>query len=161
MMTMKKLISIVLDETGLATPTPEAQQERKLAIFDLLEDNQFSPIAPNGHEAIGPFALKLGINEGRLMFDVTDTSNNGQAQFILSLSPFRQTIRDYFAICEAYFEAVKNLPPSQIEAIDMGRRGIHNEGARLLIERLEGKIDIDNDTARRLFTLISALHYKG
>ncbi len=160
-MTDHKLISVQLADDGLPTPTLEIEQERKVAIFDLIEDNSFEPIAPNGHQATGPFALTLGMNEGRLVFDVTDTSNDGQAQFILSLSPFRQTIKDYFAICEAYFEAVKNLPPSQIEAIDMGRRGIHNEGARLLIERLEGKITIDNDTARRLFTLISALHFRG
>ena len=160
-MTDFKLISIDLDDRGLPTPTPEIESERKVAIYDLIEENSFAPVPPSGHEAIGPFALKLGINEGRLVFDVTDKSNDGKAQFILSLSPFRQTIKDYFDICHAYFEAVKNLPPSQIEAIDMGRRGIHNEGARLLAERLEGKIDIDHDTARRLFTLISALHFRG
>lgn len=160
-MNSKKLIAVELHDEDGSHASSQLEQERKLAIFDLLEDNYFSPVPPSGHEAIGPFALKLGLSEGRLVFDITDKYNEGKAQYILSVSPFRQTLKDYFAICEAYFEAVKNLPPSQIEAIDMGRRGIHNEGARLLIERLEGKITIDNPTARRIFTLISALHFRG
>ena len=109
----------------------------------------------------GPYALNLGIRDRRVVFAVTTEGGEPAAEFHLSLGPFRQTIKDYFAICEAYFDAVKRLPPSQIEAIDMGRRGIHNEGARILKERLEGKAAVDDDTSRRLFTLICVLHFKG
>lgn len=151
-----RLISVDLDETGLPAPTPEIAQERRVAIFDLLEDNSF---ALNGRE--GPYRLHLAVIERRLVFDVRSQADEKMAEFHLSLSPFQRVIRDYFQICEAYFDAVKHLPPSQIEAIDMGRRGIHNEGSTLLVERLEGKIKTDHDTARRLFTLICVLHFKG
>lgn len=150
------LISVDLDESGLPAPTPEIAQERRVAIFDLLDTNSF---ALKGHD--GPYRLHLAVVERRLVFDVRSQANEKITEFHLSLSPFRRVIRDYFQICEAYFDAVKHLPPSQIEAIDMGRRGIHNEGSALLVERLEGKIDTDHDTARRLFTLICVLHFKG
>lgn len=157
---MSRLCRIEIDDQGLAAPTPEIEQERRVAIFDLLEDNSFSLPARDGREAPpGPYALLLCIREGRLVFDLAQEDNAKVTEFHLSLGPFRQVVKDYFQICESYFEAVKRLPPSQIEAIDMARRGIHNEGARILQERLEGKAVIDIDTARRLFTLISVLRY--
>jgi len=152
------LIEINLDEAGLAAPTPEVDQERKVAIFDLLEDNAFTL---EKSQAAGPYKLNLAVRERRLVFDVRTKEDDPAGEFHLSLSPFRQIIRDYFAICESYFDAVKTLPPSQIEAIDMGRRGVHNEGARVLKERLDGKVEIDEATSRRLFTLICVLHFKG
>ena len=148
-----------LDDSGLAPPTPEVDQERKVALFDLMEENSFA--LPNRDGATGPYRLNLAVRERRLVFDVRSEADEPAAEFHLSLSPFRQIIKDYFQICESYFDAVKKLPPSQIEAIDMGRRGIHNEGARVLRERLEGKVDIDDQTARRLFTLVCVLHFKG
>lgn len=155
---MTRLIHIEIDDSGLAMPTPEIEQERKVAIFDLLEENTF--VIPRDASA-GPYKLSLAIRERRLVFDVSTEDDEKAVEFQLSLSPFKQVVKDYFQICESYFEAVKRLPPSQIEAIDMARRGIHNEGARVLQERLEGKVDIDNDTSRRLFTLICVLHFGG
>ncbi|SOH92423.1 Uncharacterized protein, UPF0262 family [Monaibacterium marinum] len=154
---MRCLTKIELDDAGLPPPTPEIEQERKVALFDLLEENAFSPVgAPDG-----PYHLFLSIQDRRLVFDVRSEGDDAVGAFHLSLSPFRQVIKDYFQICEAYFEAVKRLPPAQIEAIDMGRRGIHDEGSRILAERLEGKVVTDHATARRLFTLICVLHFKG
>lgn len=153
-----RLIDVELDEEGLATPTPEVEQERRVAIFDLLEENSF---ALARDDATGPYRLKLAVRDRRLVFDVRAEGDEPAAEFHLSLSPFRQIIKDYFQICESYFDAVKKLPAAQIEAIDMGRRGIHNEGARVLKERLEGKVEVDDPTSRRLFTLICVLHFKG
>jgi len=153
---------IEIDDRGLSAPTPEIEQERKVAIFDLLEDNSFVlPERADRKVPEGPYRLSLAIRDRRLVFDVTTESGEKAGEFHLSLGPFRQVVKDYFQICESYFEAVKKLPPSQIEAIDMGRRGIHNEGGRVLQERLEGKADVDIDTARRLFTLICVLHFGG
>ena len=132
-------------------------QERKVAIYDLLEDNSFA--IPRAAEFPGPYRLALAIRDGRLVFGVADDAAQKVAEFHLSMGPFRQVVKDYFQICENYFEAVKRLPPSQIEAIDMARRGIHNEGARVLQERLAGKAVIDGATARRLFTLICVMHW--
>ena len=156
-----RIAKIILDESGMAPPTPEIAQERQVAIFDLIEDNVFA--LPHPDAPAGPYALTLAIRDRRLVFSVaTDAEDPAPAaEFHLSLSPFRQIIKDYFAICESYYDAVKKLPPSQIETIDMARRGIHNEGSRVLQERLEGKAEIDTDTARRLFTLICVLHYGG
>ncbi len=157
---MSKLISVTIDDKGLAPPTPEIEQERKVAIFDLLEDNSFNlPARDDRAVPEGPFKLLLAIRERRLVFDLSTESGEKAAEFHLSLGPFRQVVKDYFQICESYFDAVKKMPPSQIEAIDMARRGIHNEGARVLQERLEGKAVVDIDTARRLFTLICVLHW--
>ena len=165
---MSRLASVAIDDAALPPPTPEIEQERRVAIFDLLEDNAFA--LPDGR-APGPYDLLLAIRQGRLVFDLTvagggpetDPQGGGEgakaAEFHLSLGPFRQVVKDYFQICEAYFSAVKTMPPSQIEAIDMARRGIHDEGARVLRERLEGKAEVDRDTARRLFTLICVLHF--
>jgi len=160
-MSNNKLIEIKLDETGLAAPTPEIEQERRVAIYDLLEENSFAPITREGDAPAGPFRLNLSIIERRLVFEILSESKEKLGEFHLSLSPFRQVIKDYFQICESYFDAVKRLPPAQIEAIDMGRRGIHDEGSRVLLERLEGKVKLDHKTARRLFTLICVLHFKG
>ncbi|WP_298261311.1 UPF0262 family protein [uncultured Litoreibacter sp.] len=156
---MSKLCEVTIDDSGLPTPTPEIEQERKVAIFDLLEDNEFS--LPQANAPQGPYKLDLSIRERRLVFDLHTESGDKAAEFHLSLGPFRQVVKDYFQICESYFDAVKKLPPSQIETIDMARRGIHNEGARVLEERLDGKANVDTDTARRLFTLICVLHFGG
>jgi len=155
---MTRIIRIEIDDSAIPPATPEMEQERRVAIFDLIEDNSFTVPARDGQPAPeGPFVLELCIREGRLVFDVTTEGDAKVAEFHLSLGPFRQVVKDYFQICQSYFEAVKRLPPAQIEAIDMARRGIHNEGARTLQERLEGKAGLDIDTARRLFTLICAL----
>jgi len=154
---MSRLIAIDIDDKGLPAPSPEVDQERKVAVFDLLEDNAFS--IPRAAEFPGPYRLGLGVKEGRLVFGVSTEAGEKVAEFHLSMGPFRQVVKDYFQICESYFEAVKRLPPSQIEAIDMARRGIHNEGARVLQERLEGKAVVDTATSRRLFTLICVMHW--
>mgnify|MGYP005986757553 CR=1 FL=1 len=159
---MSRIIHIALDDTGLPTPSAEIEQERRVAIFDLLEDNTF--VLPERDDRAvpkGPFKLELSIRDRRLVFDLTDADQGEAGAFHLSLGPFRQVVKDYFQICESYFDAVKSMPPSQIETIDMARRGIHNEGARVLQERLDGKAEIDIDTARRLFTLICVLHFGG
>ncbi len=159
---MTRITHIELDDAGLPPPTPEIAQERKVAIFDLLEDNSFVlPPREDRNAPLGPYHLGLSIREKRLVFDVNTEASEKAAEFHLSLGPFRQVVKDYFQICESYFEAVKTAAPSQIETIDMARRGIHNEGSRVLQERLEGKVDIDTDTARRLFTLICVLHFGG
>ena len=159
---MSYISHIELDDANLPPPTPEIEQERKVAMFDLLEENSFS--LPKRDDRVvpdGPYRVGLSIREKRLVFDVLTEADEKAAEFHLSLSPFRQVVKDYWAICESYYDAVKNSAPSQIETIDMARRGIHNEGARILAERLEGKAEIDNDTARRLFTLICVLHFGG
>ena len=159
---MSRITHIEIDDSALPPPTPEIEQERRVAIFDLLEDNSFALPERDGRSPVeGPYRLQLAIRERRLVFDVTTEAEEPAAAFHLSLGPFRQVVKDYYQICESYFDAVKKLPPSQIEAIDMARRGIHNEGARVLQERLEGKADLDIDTARRLFTLICVLHFGG
>lgn len=155
-----RICHIEIDDKGLARPTAEIEQERRVAIFDLLEENVFAlPVREGRAVPAGPYRLGLAIREGRLVFEIASEEGASVGAFHLSLGPFRQVVKDYFQICESYFEAVKRLPPSQIEAIDMARRGIHNEGARVLQERLEGKAEVDTDTARRLFTLICVLHW--
>jgi uncharacterized protein (UPF0262 family) len=159
---MSRITHIALDDANLPPPTPEIEQERKVAVFDLLEDNTFVISVREDRAApAGPYHLGLSIRDKRLGFDVETESAEKAAEFHLSLGPFRQVVKDYFQICESYFDAVKKLPPSQIETIDMARRGIHNEGSRVLQERLSGKAEIDEDTARRLFTLICVLHFGG
>ena len=155
-----RICQIEIDETGLARATAEIEQERKVAIYDLLEENVFAlPKREGRDDAHGPYRLNLAIKEGRLVFGVATEAAELLGEFHLSLGPFRQVVKDYFQICESYFDAVKRLPPSQIEAIDMARRGIHNEGALILRERLAGKAEVDEATARRLFTLICVLHW--
>jgi uncharacterized protein (UPF0262 family) len=156
---MTRICHIDIDDSGLPAPTPAMEQERRVAVYDLLEDNSFALPARDGREIPpGPYRLALAVREKRLVVDIAQEGGGKVAEFHLSLGPFRQVVKDYFQICDSYFEAVKRLPPSRIEAIDMARRGIHNEGARILMERLEGKAEIDVDTARRLFTLICVLN---
>ncbi|MFN3522628.1 MAG: UPF0262 family protein [Phenylobacterium sp.] len=150
-----RLQSVEIDEESLAAASRDQEQERQIAIFDLLEENYFKPEGASG----GPYDLHMGLMENRLVLDVTGPGY--ERRHILSLSPFRTLIKDYFLICESYYQAIRNSTPQQIEALDMGRRGLHNEASNLLRTRLEGKIDTDIDTARRLFTLICALHWRG
>ncbi|MBN8532987.1 MAG: UPF0262 family protein [Rhizobiales bacterium] len=152
----KRLVAITLDEASIERGTPDQEHERAVAIYDLIEENLFSP---PGHD--GPFALNLGLVAGKLSFDIRKEDGSPVVMHLLSLSPFRKQIKDYFLICESYYEAIRSASPERIEAIDMGRRGVHDEGAGLVMERLEGKIEIDHKTARRFFTLIVALSWKG
>ena len=157
-MSTDRLIRVEIDDSALPPPTPEMEQERRVAIFDLTEDNSLTlPGRADQPAPPGPYALQLAVRDRRLVFDLSAEQGERVAEFHLSMGPFRQVVKDYFQICQSYFDAVKRLPPAQIEAIDMARRGIHNEGARTLQERLEGKAEIDIDTSRRLFTLICAL----
>ena len=150
------LTDVRLDEVTLSHTNADIEHERKVAIFDLLEENVFAPAgAPDG-----PYHLYLRIIEKKLVFDISLEDGAPVRQLILSLSPFRRIVKDYFMVCESYHEAIRSASPSQIEAIDMGRRGLHNEGSQILLDRLNGKIEIDFDTSRRLFTLITALHLK-
>ncbi|TNB46429.1 UPF0262 family protein [Martelella lutilitoris] len=151
-----RLSDVVLDES-IGRASPDVEHERAVAIFDLLEENYFHPV---GHDG-GPYKLTLSIIEKRLIFDITLENGEKVATHILSLTPFRRIVKDYFMICESYYEAIKTASPSKIEAIDMGRRGIHNEGSQTLQDRLKGKIELDFDTARRLFTLFCVLYWRG
>ncbi len=151
-----RLSEVTLDES-IGRSTPDVEHERAVAIFDLIEENSFQPV---GHDG-GPYKLKLSLVDSKLVFTVTQEDDGAVATHILSLTPFRRIVKDYFMICESYYEAIRSSTPSQIEAIDMGRRGIHNEGSQTLMDRLDGKIAIDFDTARRLFTLVCVLHWRG
>ena len=151
------IVKLTLDEGLAGRRSPEVEHEREVAIFDLIEDNRFA-LVDGGP---GPYNLHLAVAENRLVLDVRDDADRPIAEVALSLVPFRRIIKDYFTVCESYFSAIKTAPPSRIEAIDMGRRGLHNEGSELLRERLAGRIDIDFATARRLFTLICVLHIRG
>lgn len=151
-----RLCDVVLDET-IGRSTPDVEHERAVAIFDLLEENSF---VPQGHPG-GPYRLNLSLMEQRLIFSIKTDAGEDVATHILSLTPFRRIVKDYFLICESYYAAIRSSTPSQIEAIDMGRRGIHNEGSQTLMDRLSGKIGMDFDTARRLFTLVCVLYWRG
>ena len=153
--TKHRLQSVEIDEESLAAVSRDQEQERQIAIFDLLEENYFYP---EGAES-GPYDLRMGLMENRLVLDVRGPDY--EKRHILSLSPFRMLIKDYFLICESYYQAIRNSTPQQIEALDMGRRGLHNEASELLRTRLTGKIETNLDTSRRLFTLICALHWRG
>ncbi len=152
-----RLNSIEIDEESLAAVSRDQEQERQIAIFDLIEENYFEPV---GAEA-GPYDLRIALIENRLALRIVAAGGGFDQTHLLSLSPFRGVIRDYFMICESYYQAIRNATPAQIEALDMGRRGLHNEGSALLQARLDGKVKTDLDTARRLFTLICALHWRG
>jgi uncharacterized protein (UPF0262 family) len=154
----RQLVAVTLDETSIGRSNPDVEHERAVAIYDLLEENEFAPVG-GGHE--GPYALHLAISENRLAFDIRAANGEPIIVHLLSLTPFRRIVKDYFLICESYFQAIRSATPSQIEAIDMGRRGLHDEGSQLLIERLQDKVQVDFNTARRLFTLICVLHWKG
>ncbi len=153
----RRLTSIALDEKTVVRRSPEVEHERAVAIYDLLEENYFAPVG----DSSGPYGLHLSIEENRLKFDIRDEADQPLGAIALSLTPFRRLVRDYFTVCESYFDAIKTASPSRIEAIDMGRRGLHNEGSEVLRQRLDGKIEVDFDTARRLFTLVCVLHIKG
>ena len=153
----RRLIAVSLDETSIGRGNPDQEHERRIAIYDLVEENSF---ALHGHDG-GPYRLTIGLQEGRLLLAVMDESGTGLMSHLLSLKPFRSVLKDYLMLCDTYYQAIRSASPRQIEAIDMGRRGLHDEGAALLGERLRGKIEADHDTLRRLFTLVTALHYKG
>jgi len=152
-----RLVAINLDEASIGRASPNIEHEREVAIFDILESNKFELEGREG----GPYVLNLGLVEDRLVFAVAQQDVGDTFTVILSLTPLRRVIKDYFIVCESYYQAIRAAPPSHIQSIDMGRRALHDEGSRVLIERLKGKISVDGDTARRLFTLICALHWKG
>jgi uncharacterized protein (UPF0262 family) len=153
----RRLVAVTLDEDSIGRSGSDVEHERAVAIYDLIEQNVFAPV---GHDG-GPYALHLSITEKRLVFDIRLKDGTPVVAHLLSLTPFRRIVKDYFMICDSYYRAIRGATPSQIEAIDVGRRGLHNEGSQLLMERLKEKIDLDFDTARRLFTLICVLHWKG
>ena len=152
----QRLIHVELDERTMVRRQPEVEHERAIAIYDLIEENHFAPVG-----LTGPYRLLIGLEDNRLVFNVRSQEDDPLVQVPLPLRPFQKIVKDYFMVCESYFTAIKKSSPAQIEAIDVGRRGLHNEGSDLLIERLAGKIEIDFDTARRLFTLICVLHIRG
>lgn len=152
-----RLVEVILDEDSIGRNTPDVEHERNIAICDLLEENSFA--LADGRP--GPYVLRLAIAEGRLVFAVGTQQREPITTFMLSLSPLRRVVKDYFLVCDSYYQAIRIAPPSRIEALDMGRKSLHDEGSSLLMQRLAGKITVDFDTARRLFTLICALHWKG
>jgi uncharacterized protein (UPF0262 family) len=155
----RSILRIELDERSFLRRRPEVEHEREVALFDLLEENTF--VLKGEGAAPGPYHLRLGLSEDRLVFDVADEQNTPQKQIALPVRPFRMLVKDYFMVCESYFDAIKASSPSQIEAIDMGRRALHNEGAQMLGERLKEHVELDHNTARRLFTLLCVLHIRG
>lgn len=157
----RRIISVDLDESTIVWRNADVEQERRVAIFDLLEDNQFVPQREHPDGYAGPYRLTLRVEEGRLVFEIARENGELLEAVILGLGRFRRPIRDYFAICDSYYQAIRTATAQQIETVDMARRALHNEAAEMLMERLEGKIAVDFDTARRLFTLICVLHIKG
>ena len=152
-----KLVAINLDQASIRRANPNIEHEREVAIFDILEGNRFEL---EGRDD-GPYTLDIGIVEDRLVLAVAQEGSSDAFTHVLSLTPLRRILKDYFMVCESYYSAIRTAPPSRIQSIDMGRRALHDEGSRVLVERLKGKIAVDRDTARRLFTLICALHWKG
>src|ERR1700752_644760 len=153
----QRLVKVTLDEGSIGRSSPDIKHEPGVGIYDLLEDNTFAPVDHDG----GPYVLQLSIAENRLVFDIRGEDGAPVMAHLFSLTPLRRIVKDYFMICDSYYKAIRTSTPSQIEAIDMGRRGLHNEGSELLMDRLKEKIAVDFDTARRLFTLICVLHWKG
>jgi uncharacterized protein (UPF0262 family) len=152
-----RLVTITLDESSIGRSNPDIEHERAIAIYDLIEQNSFAPVDHEG----GPFALHLRMADNRLVFEIAQQDGSPIVAHHLSLNPFRKIVKDYFLICDSYYDAIRNATPERIEAIDMGRRGLHDEGSQILMERLKEKVNVDFDTARRLFTLICVLHWKG
>ena len=152
-----RIVAVTLDENSIGRSGPDIEHERAVAIYDLIESNLFAPAGNEG----GPYTLTLGITGSRLMFDIRREDGTPVVAHLLSLTPFRRIVKDYFMICDSYYQAIRTATPERIEAIDMGRRGVHDEGSQTLMDRLEGKVRMDFETARRLFTLISVLHWKG
>jgi len=156
-----RIIDISLDQQSIIWRNADVEQERRIAIFDLLEENYFEPVRHQHADGYaGPYKVRLSTQEGRLVIEIQRQDGSPLEAIILGLARFRRPIREYFAICDSYFQAIRNASPQQIETIDMARRGIHNQAAETLMERLDGKIKLDFDTARRLFTLICVLHIK-
>ncbi len=156
-----RIAKIGLDDETILWRSADVEQERRVAIFDLIEENSFKPVRSAERGACGPYHLALSVRDGRLLLDIGDKLDAPLETLLLGLARFRRPIRDYFAICDSYYQAIRKATPSEIETIDMARRGIHDGAAELLIERLEGKVETDFMTARRLFTLICVLHIKG
>jgi uncharacterized protein (UPF0262 family) len=152
-----RLVAVTLDDKSIGRSNPDVEHERAVAIYDLVEENSFAPI---GH-AGGPYALHLSLAENRLVFDIRLASGKPVVAHLLSLTPFKRIVKDYYLICDSYYQAIRTATPDRIEAIDLGRRALHDEGSRILQERIKRKIKVDFDTARRLFTLICVLHWKG
>ena len=152
-----RLAAVTLDEASIGRSNRDVEHERAVAIYDLIADNTFKPL---GHEG-GPYALQLGISGNRLVFDIRATDGTPVIAHMLSLAPFRRIVKDYFTVCDSYYAAIRTATPDRIEALDMGRRALHDEGSHIVMERLKRKAEIDFDTARRLFTLITVLHWKG
>jgi uncharacterized protein (UPF0262 family) len=150
-----RLRSVEIDDDSLGAASRDQEQERQIAVFDLIEDNVFAPEGAAG----GPYDLRISLIDNRLALDIEGPDY--KRRHLLSLSPFRGVVKDYHMVCESYYDAIRNATPQKIEALDMGRRGLHNEGSALLRARLAGKVAVDEDTARRLFTLICALHWRG
>jgi uncharacterized protein (UPF0262 family) len=153
----RRLVSVTLDEESIGRSNEDVEHEREVAIYDLLEQNTFAPV---GHDG-GPYVLRLSINSNRLVFDIRLEDGTPVMAHLFSLTPLRRIVKDYYLICDSYYQAIRTATPDKIEAIDMGRRGIHNDGSHILMERLKEKVTVDLDTARRLFTLICVLHWKG
>ena len=153
----QRIVNVSLDERTVVRRSPEVEHERAVAIFDLIEENRFALLEGGA----GPYSLHLSIEESRLVIDVRGADESPIDKVMISLNPFRRVVKDYFTVCESYYQAIKRSSPSQIEAIDMGRRALHNEGSELLRDRLAGKVEMDVNTARRLFTLICVLHIRG
>ena len=151
------LAAVILDEVSLGNSNDEIEHERRVAIYDLIEANKFRPA---GHDG-GPYTLKLGISGQRLVFDIRLVNGTPVIAHMLSLAPFRRLVKDYFVVCDSYYAAIRTATPDRIEALDMGRRGLHDEGSHLVMERLKRKVELDFETARRLFTLLAVLHWKG
>jgi uncharacterized protein (UPF0262 family) len=153
----QRLVAVTLDEASIGRSNPDVEHERAVAIYDLLEKNTFAPV---GHDG-GPYTLHLRVTGSRLAFEIRLEDGTPVVAHLLSLAPLRSVVKDYFLICDSYYAAIRTATPDKIEAIDMGRRGLHNDGSTLLQNRLKGKIAVDFDTARRLFTLVCVLHWKG
>lgn len=156
-----RIAHVELDEATIIWRSADVEQERRIAIYDLIEDNSFKPLRAVERGATGPYRLRLAVADGRLVLRVADGGDALLEELILGLARFRRSIKDYFAICDSYYQAIRKATPAEIETIDMARRAIHNRAAELLLERLEGKVETDFATARRLFTLICVLHIKG
>jgi uncharacterized protein (UPF0262 family) len=152
-----RLVAVTLDENSIGRSGPDIEHERAVAIYDLIEQNSFAPADHDG----GPYALHLSMAENRLVFDIRLADGTPVTAHLLSMTPFRKIVKDYFLICDSYYAAIRTATPERIEAIDMGRRGLHDEGSTILMDRLKDKVSVDFDTARRLFTLICVLHWKG
>jgi len=156
-----RIAHISLDEETILWRNADVEQERRVAIYDLIEENTFKPIRSAERGAKGPYRLRLSVQDGRLAMEISDKDEQPLETLLIGLARFRRPIREYFAICDSYYQAIRKATPAEIETIDMARRGIHNNAAELLVERLEGKVETDFATARRLFTLICVLHIKG